>query len=82
MSGPVVHDGKPMRTERLSSVTGKHWLAWRFGGYWGRRWIIRVFLRYMRTTPENLAAAPIVIQFPTGWTYRILDVQGNHELIG
>lgn len=82
MQQPVVVDGVPLRTERLSSVTGRHWLAWRFGGRWGRRYIIRAWLRYFRVTQVALDEAPVAFQFPDGWTYKILDLRGGHELLG
>lgn len=72
-------DGELVRTEVLHGLTGRHWIAWRFGGYWGRRYVIRVFLRFMRSTQATLDERPMVIVFPDGYRYRILNVDGDHR---
>lgn len=78
-AAPVYVDGKPMRTESLTSVTGKHWWMWRFGGRPGRRAIIRAWARFFRMTPEKLQEFPTAIRFPDGMAYRVLSVDGDHE---
>lgn len=78
MMVPVYVDGKPMRTESFTSVTGKHWFLWRFGGRWGREAIIRAWIRYFQMTPEKLAQFPTAVRFPNGLAYKVLDVAGHH----
>ncbi len=76
---PVYVDGVPMRTESLSSVTGREWWLWRFGGKWGRKVIIRMWAKYFRMTPEKLAEFPTAIRFPDGRAYRVTSGEGDHQ---
>lgn len=78
---PVYVDGKPMRTENFTSITGKHWVLWRFGGRLGREALIRAWARFFQMTPDKLAEFPTAVRFPNGQAYRILDVDGRHEPI-